>query len=278
MFNLIQGLACEEGRHTFPIQRVYFGDAPRLTFESDFELRAKLPTLVMEEGAPYLNGLAHFVNLSDFIIHGRDVSFSLQKDAGSRPFNAGVLDENRHRHGLSDTFGWQHTCWQFGRGDIYRTLYQSDRLGKNSNSPKVFTLRSPPEIEASLAACMMPFATKFDDIYDTIKAACEESGLSSLRVDEIYGNRPIIADVVDTIDRAAVVICDLSEKNPNVLYETGVSHAIGREVIIIAQDIQNDVPFDLRHLRCISYDGRNKNGREQLQRNLVATIRSVLAQ
>lgn len=41
-------------------------------------------------------------------------------------------------------------------------------------------------------------------------------------------------------------------KNPNVFYEIGLAHAVGKEVIIISQTIE-DVPFDLRHLRCFVY-------------------------
>ena len=79
----------------------------------------------------------------------------------------------------------------------------------------------------------------------------------------------------DAIDRAQVVICDLTDRNPNVMYETGISHALGREVIIIAQDIQNDVPFDLKHLRVIGYNGANQAGRDQLKAALCKTIKSV---
>nr|WED67880.1 hypothetical protein PJ912_16450 [Pectobacterium colocasium] len=51
------------------------------------------------------------------------------------------------------------------------------------------------------------------------------------------------------------VICgnlQISDKNPNVFYEAGIAHALGKEVILLARHI-GDVPFDLRHLRIITY-------------------------
>ena len=47
-------------------------------------------------------------------------------------------------------------------------------------------------------------------------------------------------------------ICDRSGKNPNVFYETGIAHSFGKEVLLISQS-EDDVPFDLRHLRYIRY-------------------------
>ena len=42
-------------------------------------------------------------------------------------------------------------------------------------------------------------------------------------------------------------------RNPNVLYELGLAHAIGKPTILISQTI-DDVPFDLKHVRTLLYD------------------------
>jgi hypothetical protein len=54
------------------------------------------------------------------------------------------------------------------------------------------------------------------------------------------------------IDRSCVVICNCTGRNPNVFYEIGIAHTLGREVILITQ-IEGDIPFDLRHLRYVRY-------------------------
>ena len=53
-------------------------------------------------------------------------------------------------------------------------------------------------------------------------------------------------------DRSSVVICDCSDRNPNVFYEIGIAHTLGREVILITQS-EADIPFDLLHLRYVRY-------------------------
>jgi hypothetical protein len=58
--------------------------------------------------------------------------------------------------------------------------------------------------------------------------------------------------VVSLIDRSRVVIADCTGRNPNVFYEIGIAHTLGREVILITQN-NADIPFDLRHLRYVQY-------------------------
>jgi hypothetical protein len=59
-------------------------------------------------------------------------------------------------------------------------------------------------------------------------------------------------DIVSLIDRSSVVIADCTDRNPNVFYEIGIAHTLGRNVIMIAQT-KADVPFDLQHLRYVQY-------------------------
>jgi nucleoside 2-deoxyribosyltransferase len=59
-------------------------------------------------------------------------------------------------------------------------------------------------------------------------------------------------DIWKQINQAKVVIADLTFKNPNVFYELGLAHAIGKPVVLIAQTI-DDIPFDLRSVRIVIY-------------------------
>jgi hypothetical protein len=44
----------------------------------------------------------------------------------------------------------------------------------------------------------------------------------------------------------------LYRSQPNVFYEIGIAHTLGRDVILITQ-IEPDIPFDLLHLRYLHY-------------------------
>jgi hypothetical protein len=76
------------------------------------------------------------------------------------------------------------------------------------------------------------------------------------------------------IDRSRVVVCDCTGRNPNVFYEAGIAHTLGREVILITQADQN-VPFDPRHLRYVRYLN-NREGRAALTAALRSRMQTIL--
>ena len=62
-----------------------------------------------------------------------------------------------------------------------------------------------------------------------------------------------MGDVWTAICRSRIIIADCTGRNPNVFYEIGIAHTVGKPVILIAQN-SKDVPFDLRHIRYIPYE------------------------
>jgi hypothetical protein len=50
-----------------------------------------------------------------------------------------------------------------------------------------------------------------------------------------------------------VLVAELTGRNPNVLYELGLAHALHKPVVLISSN-EADVPFDVRHVRVIYYD------------------------
>jgi hypothetical protein len=133
-------------------------------------------------------------------------------------------------------------------------------------------------VNPNLCFVLMPFNEAMDQVYGyCIKPMVEECGLDPLRADEIYGSTSIIEDIQSHIREAAVVIADLTGKNPNVMYELGYADAFGKTVIIITQDME-DVPFDVRHRRCLIYrsdlKGTAKLG-DQLGKSIVSVVRAI---
>lgn len=99
----------------------------------------------------------------------------------------------------------------------------------------------------------MPFAPDFDDVFaHIIRSPLEEEGFTVQRADESRGTRNIMHDVVEGIASADLVVVDLTGANPNVYYELGIAHALGRRAILLTQDLE-EVPFDLRAYRVITY-------------------------
>ncbi|MFC4172680.1 hypothetical protein ACFOYU_11505 [Microvirga sp. GCM10011540] len=127
--------------------------------------------------------------------------------------------------------------------------------------PNVFTIPAEPP-EGSLVSAMMPFDAPFTPVYQTIKKVAESNGLISLRADDIWEHSTVIQDIFSLIWRSYIVVCDFTGRNPNVFYEAGIAHTLGKHVIPITQNPE-DVPFDLRHHRYVRYLNNNE-GREAL--------------
>lgn len=100
---------------------------------------------------------------------------------------------------------------------------------------------------------LCPFSEPFDTIYaDHIRSIVRSAGFTIERADEIFGTQPIIEDIWESINSAEIIIADVTGRNPNVMYEIGMAHTVGKPVIILTQNI-DDVPFDLKHHRCLVY-------------------------
>lgn len=128
------------------------------------------------------------------------------------------------------------------------------------------------KIDEKLCFVLMPFQTKFDSIYKNIikKVVENDAKFTCIRADEIFGTKPIIEDIWEHIKKAKFLIADLTDRNPNVFYELGIAHALNKNVILLTQDI-NDVPFDLRHYRCLVYED-SIAGADKLKEGLLKTI------
>ncbi|WP_270888834.1 STING domain-containing protein [Pedococcus sp. 5OH_020] len=64
----------------------------------------------------------------------------------------------------------------------------------------------------------------------------------------LEGGNAIIRDVIYNIDRADIVVADLTNANPNVFYELGITHALGRPCVAVLQEGQ-PIQFDVNAYR-----------------------------
>lgn len=106
------------------------------------------------------------------------------------------------------------------------------------------------------AFVIMPFAVEFEPVYETIQKIVSKCGYTPVRADGRSNAGPsawIVHEIWSGIFAAQFVIADCSGANPNVSYEIGIAHTLGRPVLLLTQR-HDDVPFDLRHLRVISYE------------------------
>ncbi len=121
----------------------------------------------------------------------------------------------------------------------------------------------------------MPFSADLKPIYtDHIRPVADALGISCKRGDDFFTAHSIMNDVWSALYHAELCIVDCTNRNPNVFYELGIAHTLGRKSILIAQSIE-DIPFDVRHLRTIIYE-YTPPGMKQFEETLKMTIRTEL--
>lgn len=115
---------------------------------------------------------------------------------------------------------------------------------------------------------LMPFEEKFNDIYKLgIKEAANDAGGYCERVDEQIFEERMLDQIYNQINKADVIVADLTGRNPNVFYEVGYAHALGKRVILLTQNA-DDIPFDLKHHYHIVYGGSIVKLKEELSKRL----------
>jgi hypothetical protein len=256
MFNMIVKYSAWEGGHDeFSAGRVfeYTGDHLVARFKPDgqldFRALAALPTLFVQESSGQGNEIARVGTITRARLLGPNVMLDYTYDLGISGIPNKALQASAGDLDIND-FEFSRTHWSVKDTDLFRVLLrgaQPKRL-----KPAVFNLPDHENIEPTLVSAMMPFHPGFDRVYEALQGVAGAAGLRCRRADDMWENPAVMQDVVSLIDRSRVVIADCTGRNPNVFYEIGIAHTLGREVILITQN-EADIPFDLRHLRYVQY-------------------------
>jgi hypothetical protein len=117
---------------------------------------------------------------------------------------------------------------------------------------------------------IMPFRQRFDDIYTNIvRPVTADLNLTIKRGDDFSSiGGSIMQEVWAALNACRLVIAETTEINPNVYYELGIAHTLGKPTILISQETDvEDIPFDIRHRRFILYKDSIAGG-EMLENEL----------
>lgn len=121
---------------------------------------------------------------------------------------------------------------------------------------------------------LMPFDVKFRPIFDDhLSPAIGRAGFDARRADDVFQPGQVLEQIWSEINMAWIIVADLTDKTANVFYELGIAHTLGEPVVILTQR-EEDVAFDLRHLRYIRYDF-NPRGCKKLESDLELALRAV---
>jgi len=134
------------------------------------------------------------------------------------------------------------------------------------------------ELQEGLVFVLMPFRENWSDRLwnDHIRPYLEDvpsvGKLFVRRADDMFG-QGVMEDVFHGIASAGLIIAECTGRNPNVLYELGIAHALGKRTALLSQS-EADIPFDLRRFRFCVYED-NSSGYPRMKSFVQETAREV---
>jgi hypothetical protein len=173
---------------------------------------------------------------------------------------AGLIDFEEQTEGEKKILGkvWDTGLWPTIRvafGGM--SLADAALLSRHSIGMAVTPLfRRPAELAEPLDVfVLMPFDTALGRVYrENIKPLGGELGVTIMRGDEIFTPMPgsFMEKVWSGICSAHLIIADCTRANPNVFYEIGIAHTLGKPVVLITRSGEA-VPSDIQHIDHIEF-------------------------
>jgi len=152
---------------------------------------------------------------------------------------------------ITETDVWPKIRVAFG-GMSLSDAAKLSRHSKGMAVVPVFGRPRQPEEKIDVFV-LMPFNTNMEKVYTNhIKKLGTDLGVTIKRADEIFSPGPFMEKIWDGICAAQLVLADCTEKNPNVFYEIGIAHTVGKKVVLITRS-HDDIPSDIKHLEYIIY-------------------------
>ncbi|WP_425082175.1 hypothetical protein [Ruegeria arenilitoris] len=128
--------------------------------------------------------------------------------------------------------------------------------------------RKKIQVDKNLVFVLTPFQPSERGVFSAIASTLEGQGLRVIRGDEEAISGDILSHIVENILKARLIIANIDGRNPNVMYELGIAHALGKEVIIVASSDET-FPFDLQSRRILIYKNET-DLKEKLSREIIS--------
>lgn len=163
--------------------------------------------------------------------------------------------------------------------DVNHLILRGQREGKyfslDSLNPDNFlrTLsidRSEIKVDRNLVFVLTPFHPSERRTYSAIVRGLSSFGIRVIRGDEESIKGDILSHIIVRMLSARIIIANINTRNPNVMYELGIAHALGKDVVMIS-NTKEELPFDVNSRRILFYSD-HKDLTNKLQRELAQKI------
>lgn len=111
------------------------------------------------------------------------------------------------------------------------------------------------KLKENSGAFLTPFNKKGDQLYKTCREILSDTGIFLQRSDNYVDKDDILMNIVSLIVQSEIIIVNIDGRNPNVYYELGIAHALGKPTILLSE-IENgliDKEFDIKQKYIIFY-------------------------
>lgn len=280
MFSLLVGL--NDG--VVPAGRLfeYTDNDIRMSLSSDYaSALQRLPALRMPElGDTGFEQVARVGTITRFRQKANGHQFTFTPNPNLEPIASSTVQTLADKLGV-DTWEFNRTHLAVKDVDLFEVLLEHQtqlHRGGSGNFQASGAVQFPVDTprDSTLVAVMMPFSPGFDVVYETIEAAVSDAGLQCIRADNIWDHDHVMGDVISLLWRAQIVVADLTGRNTNVFYETGLAHALPRRTVLLTQE-RTDIPFDLQSIRYLQY-GLGTGDRATLRKQLSERLSTLISQ
>ncbi len=146
--------------------------------------------------------------------------------------------------------------------NVNRLVFEGQNIIGNNKSInyKVFLkqfglLNDNIEIRKNSAVFLTPFNEEGEYLFRDCQKILSNVDIFLQRTDNYVEKEDIMMNIVSLVVQSEIVIVNINGRNPNVYYELGIAHAIGKPTILLSETKfeSNDIAFDLRQKRIITY-------------------------
>ena len=146
--------------------------------------------------------------------------------------------------------------------NVNRFVFEGQNIIGNNKSInyKVFLkqfglLNDNIEIRKNSAVFLTPFTEEGEHLFRDCQKILSNVDIFLQRTDNYVEKEDIMMNIVSLIVQSEIVIVNINGRNPNVYYELGIAHAIGKPTILLSETKfeSDDIAFDLRQKRIIMY-------------------------
>ncbi len=130
-------------------------------------------------------------------------------------------------------------------------------------------------VDPKLVFVLTPFSQKERATYRAIQEVANRLSFRTVKSDDEFISGEILPHVVKLIVEARFVIANISGRNPNVYYELGIAHALGKPTILVAPTLDS-VPFDLQSKYIVLFENLTEL-REKLRDAITHILSSEIA-